>query len=241
MTGAGSSTGMSRAGTQLAPRPVNDATPGRSPLAHLLHALNQPLTGLQCSNELAVAGPRSPEEYVRTLRESLQLIERLRILVEAIREITDFLFPEQEVVEVLQFDALLRETAADLLPVAAAGSVRLMLLCDTSMTVRSDRRGMATLIFRLLASALSLSREESSLRILASPEPGRLRLVVSWEPGCVPEHSPFSRQELGLLVARAGFERAGGEWSSRQEHTIQTCTVRLPLATPSDCSLAALS
>ena len=31
----------------------------RSPLGQLLHALNQPLTGLQCSMEVALAVPRT--------------------------------------------------------------------------------------------------------------------------------------------------------------------------------------
>ena len=78
---------MSDAGTQVAPLHASQPQ-GRSPLAHLLHALNQPLTGLQCSLELALASPRRREEYVRTLREGLQLIERMRILVEGVRELT---------------------------------------------------------------------------------------------------------------------------------------------------------
>ena len=36
---------------------------GRTLLTHLLHALNQPLTGLHCSLELALAGVRSTEQY----------------------------------------------------------------------------------------------------------------------------------------------------------------------------------
>src|ERR1700676_3753274 len=81
---------MSGAAPQLAsPRATEILPRGRSPLAHLLHALNQPLTGLQCSMELALSGPRRPEECVRTLREGLELTERMRILVEAIRELTD--------------------------------------------------------------------------------------------------------------------------------------------------------
>ena len=64
-------------------------TPGRSPLQHLLHALNQPLTGLHCSLELALAGQRTSEQYVRTLSEGLELAGRMTILVAAIRELVD--------------------------------------------------------------------------------------------------------------------------------------------------------
>src|SRR5579864_5175913 len=78
---------MSGAGVQLARDEA--ALNGRTPLAHLLHALNQPLTGLQCSLELASAGPRPTDVYVRTVKEGLELVSRMRVLVEAIRELAD--------------------------------------------------------------------------------------------------------------------------------------------------------
>src|SRR5277367_1520624 len=80
---------MNATGSQLAPSAAHPEAKHRGALAYLLHALNQPLTGLQCSLELAVAGPRRPEQYVRTLQESLELTLRMRLLVEAIRELTD--------------------------------------------------------------------------------------------------------------------------------------------------------
>lgn len=182
---------------------------GRSPLAHLLPALNQPLTGLQCSLELAVAGRRRPAEYVRTLREGLNLTERMRVLVEAIRELTDSQ-PNAEAVEIFQFDALLRDTMDDLRTVAHALGVHLSLVCSIPLAVSADRRCMATLIFRLLESALALTKKGSNLQIVVVPEAQQICLVASWNPGRAPEHSPFSRQELALLVAGSGFERAGG-------------------------------
>jgi hypothetical protein len=58
---------MSGASAQFAPQRTSGVlSDERRPLAHLLHALNQPLTGLQCSLELAAADLRRPEEYDRT-------------------------------------------------------------------------------------------------------------------------------------------------------------------------------
>jgi hypothetical protein len=257
---------MSGAGSQPAPQSSSEpalqfspgATPtGRSPLAHLLHALNQPLTGLQCSLELAVAGPRPNEYYVRALREGLELTGRIRILVEALREVADAQPSEAEQLEALLLDPLLRMTVADLLPVAAARGVRLLLIEPPALPVRGDRRSLTTLLFRFLESALSLTREGSELRIAATVERGqaslghtnldhtnlghasldhsnwgRATLVVSWSPGPSPEHSPFSRSEVGLLIARAGWERAGAEWIHSRTESAETCAVRLPLAPP---------
>ncbi len=248
---------MSSAGSKPAPQFTPQLSPvatakNRSPLAHLLHALNQPLTGLQCSLELAVAGPRPVEHYVRTLRESLELTGRMRILVEAIREVADAQLSDPEELEPLRLDHLLHNAAADLLPVAEAKKVRLLfanhvfgnhlpgslvlenLLSanQAALPVRADRRSLATLLFRFLESALSLALAGSELRIAATTDRGQAVLAVSWRPGSPPEHSPFSRPELGLLIARAGWERGGAEWTHTRAESTETCTVRLPLVPP---------
>lgn len=222
---------MSGAGPQLAPQRFHGALPhGRNLLAHLLHALNQPLTGLQCSLELAAASPQRREEYVRTLREGLELTGRMRILVEAIRELADTQPSDSETLTAVQFDALLRGTVEDLLPVAESHCVRLSLGNNARLKVWFDRDLLTGLVFRFLESALSLTRKGSELTITVAPEPEHARLIVSWSQGTAPQNSPFSRQELALLLAQAGFERAGAEWTSSREETTQSCTVRLPLA-----------
>jgi signal transduction histidine kinase len=234
---------MSGAAPQPAPQLRSEGTlQGRSPLAHLLHALNQPLTGLQCSLELAVAGPRPNEQYVRTLREALELTGRMRILVEAIREVADDQpLAQDEFAPRLDelsldgpsLDEVLRTTVADLLPVAESKGVRLLLVSHGRLPLRADRRTLTTLLFRLLDSVLSLAAEGSDLGIVAGPDREQAALVVSWTPGPPPEHSPFSRPEVGLLIARAGWERAGAEWihtrTGPPEATTEACTVRLSL------------
>ncbi len=223
---------MTGLGAQLAPQKATETLPGgRNPLAHLLHALNQPLTGLQCSLELAVSGPRRTEEYVRTLHEGLELTERMRILVEALRELTD-IQPHPERLETFQFDGLLRDTVDDLIPVADALGVQLMLMSSIPFPVKADRRCLAGLIFRFIESALVLTQKGSDLQIVVTPEPEQVCLVVSWHPGPAPEHSPFSRQELGLLIAQAGFQQAGAEWTSAEQKSLRSYTVRLPMTAP---------
>lgn len=221
---------MSGASPQLAAQRSQVLPQGRNALAHLLHALNQPLTGLQCSLELAVASPRRREEYVRTLREGLELTGRMRILMEAMRELIDTQPAGAEALEAIQFDALLRSTVEDLLPVAESHCVRLSLEKSSQLIVRFDRRALTALIFRLLESALSLTRKGCELRVTAAPEREQARLVVCWKRGPAPAHSPYSRQELGLLLVRNGFEKAGTEWNCIMDEMTATCTVRLPLA-----------
>jgi hypothetical protein len=201
-------------------------------LARLLHALDQPLTGLQCSLELAVAVPRRPEEYLRALRESLELTSRMRILVEAIHELADLQDEDRKDGKTFLLDALLRETAADLLPVAEQRKVRLLVTADVPLPVQAQRSQLAALMFRILDSALSLAREGSELCIAARPEGEQAIVAVSWKPGPAPEYSPFSRPELGLLIAQAGWERVGREWTSTETANTRTCTIRVRLDSP---------
>lgn len=243
---------MSSSSTRLAPQLSETALPkGRSLLAHLLHALNQPLTGLQCSLEVSLAGPRQTEQYVSTMRDGLDLTARMRILVEAIRELADL--PQDDLGTCHRFplDGLLRETAIELHPVAESRNVQLLTACQPALIVLADRRFLAGVMFRFLDSALSLAGEGTELRVTATRDSEQAVLMVSWTNGPPPEHSPFSRPELGLLIAQAGWERAGAEWERRsatdgqlaavQASTIQTCTVRLPLPPSTPANLPSTS
>jgi len=86
------------------------------------------------------------------------------------------------------------------------------------------------LLFRFLESALSLAQDGSELRIVSSREQNEASLAVSWNQGPLPEFSPFSRQELGLLIAQAGWEQLGAAWTASRGEAWQKCTIRLPIA-----------
>jgi len=205
---------------------------GRSPLEQLLHALNQPLTGLQCSMEVALASSRSPEQYVQGLREGLELTERMRALVEAIREVVDANQDQdkdkKEGEDAIELKAFLQEILDELAPVAEVKSVRMTLDCSavSSLAVRSGRRRLAGVVFRLLESALSLAARGSALRIETGNGLPEVWIRIGWHAATTP--IAFSRPELGLLVAQAGFERGGGEWARARTENRETITVRLP-------------
>ena len=204
---------------------------GRSPMAHLLHALNQPLTGLQCSLELALTGSRTPEQYIRTLREGLQLTERMRALVEALRELADMEQQAAEQYEVVGLETLLRETVDDLLPVAEEREIRIEFQSDAQLPVWAGRRRLAAVVFRFLESALSLAAMQSVFRVTTKSEGKDACVEVLWtDAASAPDHSPFSPPELGLLIARAGWSKAGAVWTSEQTGGIQNITIRLPLS-----------
>lgn len=210
---------------------------GRSPLAHLLHALNQPLTGLQCSLELALVGVRTPEHYVRTLRDGLRLTERMRALVEAIRELSDLEQQGTEECQTVALETLLQETVDDLRPVGAEREISILLQAGAPLPVWAGRRSLAAVIFRFLDSALSLSAGGSVFRVTTKAEEGQAWVAVRWNDAAgLPEYSPFSRPELGLLIARAGWNRAGAEWAGERAADGPMVTIRMPLAVATEDS-----
>jgi len=257
---------MSAAQTKIAPPPIakiaiNEIKNGeirsdeikpedlrnRSPLAQLLHALNQPLTGLQCSMEVAVASPRTVEQYVRGLRQGLELTERMRALVEAIREVADGLDEadaEREVRETVELEAALGGVVDELAPVAEAKSVSLVVVGSAAapLLVCAARRALTGLLFRLLESALSLAAQGSLMKIETGgaeqgAAAGARSLRVRWQgeeaERAASRAEPDSRAELGLLVAQAACERAAGRWERERSGEWESVTVQLPGAAAS--------
>jgi signal transduction histidine kinase len=206
-------------------------------MEQLLHGLNQPLTGLQCSMEVALASPRTVEYYAQRLREGLELTGRMRALVSAIREVVD---GERETnkdgvnaeeTETVELQAVLREVVDELEPVAGERRVHMML--DAEVVVCSWMKGrrekLSTLIFRMLESVLSQAARGSALRI-ESGDGEKIGakgawLGVRWQAG--ERWSELSPSELGLLVAQAGWEQAGAQWLREKTDAGEAVTVRL--------------
>jgi signal transduction histidine kinase len=204
----------------------------RSPLGQLLHALNQPLTGLQCSMEVALAVPRTVEEYAQGLRQGLELTERMRRLVGAIREITD---NEDEEVEgegagaagTQECDLVLRSAVGDFAPVAESRGVRIGLDLSSSLpAVKLGKPQLAGSLFRVLDSIVALAREATLLRIASGSKDDWVWVRIEWQgDGTGGETSPA---ELGLLVAQARLERAGAAWEREWFADFERLTLRLP-------------
>jgi len=222
-------------------------TSRRSPLAQLLHALNQPLTGLQCSMEVAMAAPRTAAQYVHGLREGLELTERMRRLVAAIREVVDGEADvEEETIGQLgsaELERLLQDAVRDFAPVAEGKGVRIALDCSSpdhtaqdrsslerasanSMAVKWREPLMATILFRLLDSILSVAARGTGLQIATESGPDWICMRFEWQAQAACNES--SAAEVGLLVAQARLEGAGAEWTREAKADLETLTIRLP-------------
>jgi signal transduction histidine kinase len=206
----------------------------RTPLERLLHALNQPLTGLQCSLEVALAAPRTVEYYEQRLRQGVELAERMRALVEALREVAEGKTGRSEIPTGTDLAAVGREVVEGLELVAEAKRVRIVRQESAGFPLRIhlSRQETASLLFRMIESALTLAEggsevriEMSGCRVIETNAPAaEVQVTMQWQGLRAPE---FSRPELGLLVAQAGWERAGATWERERAGNAESVRVRL--------------
>ena len=201
-----------------------------NPLAHLLHELNQPLTGLQCSLELAAVGPRTAEQYLRAIREGLGLLARMRMQVAAMREIAD-IEHERAGPETIEFDALVRGIIDDLRPVAQSRAIQIDLDKNSFPHLCIVQRDVATALFRLFESVLSLAAGQSILSIRMNARIHQAAIIIDWtEENGSGERPTSSPPELGLLVAQAAWHGAGGQWNKELSGANRTIDLSLPWA-----------
>jgi signal transduction histidine kinase len=233
---------VSGGGTAAAPCAGKTA---RQPLAELLHALNQPLTGLQCSLEVTLAASRTGEHYQKTLRDGLALTERMRLLVEALREVADSsesasgaasrTFAGEMNAARLQAEIweAWREAAEGLTPVADMKQVTISLKGTGGWVRSSSDRDQQVHpaygegIFRLLDAIVALA--ECGTVIEARSDTHASGFCVRWRGAADAEknYAPLSRPEIGLLVARARLEQLGAEWERQRTQEGEAITVRL--------------
>ncbi len=199
------------------------------PLRYLLHALNQPLTALQCSLELSVARPNHSDRDLRTLNEALDLTSRMRMLVEALHEVANT--PDsatRHVVEAFSLGSLLRELITELLPVAENKRIRIHLLGELASSMRADRIVVAAALFRFLEAVLGIIDERGDLKVLVVPDSSFLCMVVSWKAAKQAANA-ITRQELALLVSQYGLKVICASCDETLSGGTRTCTLRLPV------------
>ena len=161
----------------------------------------------------------------------MELVSRMRDLVEALREVVQAQETQTGTFALFHLDSLVSEVAVELEPIAAAESVRLIVLNSTPLPVHSHRVRVQRLVFRTLDSILSLTRKQREMQVATVQEEDHACLMVTSTGGpAATSAAPFSRPELGLLVAQAGWEAMGATWSLRASGEDQNLVIRMPLA-----------
>ena len=236
---------------------MNPSTAGVAPVlpdcesprlvADLFHALSQPLTTLCCSLELTLQQTPTEKQYRESVARALAQAEQVSWLATGIRELLDAGDAGPDL-EVLQMQAAVHDAVTDLLSVAELAGVRICYLPRSPGSVRFEARRLRRGLFHLMGFVvgwgggavvrieLSESGEQVVLALTVSGEGISREAMESAES---PESSsPASSSQdalprdltrrLGLGIARATFEAAGGSFRAERGIESMIVEVRLP-------------
>ncbi len=215
----------------------------RELISDLFHALNQPLTTLRCSLELALQQPRTAKQYRDGLSVALKHAEQIAWLATGIRELLEA--DDADDRQVLALEVCLQETVVDLLPVAETAGVRLSFHRGSPCRVFFEPRRLRQALFHLLEYVLRGSRTAAAVNIEAAERGEEAVLVVTTSSQDVPcpqnsvagpaangseGKAPELARRLGLAIARGIFQAAGGGLCLEGSGDCLSVKVRLPLA-----------
>lgn len=218
---------------QLADR--NDALAERSAVIRDLvyamsHDLRTPLAALGLTFRQAKDGiyGTMPPEYVEILDRSIVATDELQRLADTLLLVARFESGERLLQrESIDVDALVREVAGELQPIASARSVELLVGPDSAAHVTGDRSDLRRAVTNLVANALAYTQAGGRVEVGARNDRAAVTIAVSDDgPGVAPEaratlFERFARGEgrrgagsgLGLYIVRRVAEEIGGSAS----------------------------
>jgi C4-dicarboxylate-specific signal transduction histidine kinase len=214
--------------TMREPAPMAECE-SRQLASDLFHQLSQPLTTLCCSLELALLQTPTAEQYGEILRHALGQAEKASSLITAIRELFDASQPG-EGGEVLELRRAVADTVGDLLPVAESAGVQVCYTpgpaCPVWFAAPRLRRGL----FHLIGFVIGSGGATVEIELAERGAEAVLTLTIS-RVGVYPGLSPVNPDDellrrLGLGIARAIFEAAGGSLTVRREAALLRVEVR---------------
>lgn len=202
----------------------------RQLLSDLFHGLNQPLTTLGCSLELALLKPQSAEQCQETIRQAGVQVEKVAQLTGHVRrmvEADDPGDPDQAV----DLGRVAREVVEELSPVAESLQVRLSLCGDVDCTVWIEEIRLRQALFGLLDLVLDASREEVLLELSSKDRVAALAITSSLKDVSeeMDSHPDRLRRQVGLAVAYRVFESCGGRITIFQENSQLRLGIELPV------------
>lgn len=152
----------------------------KSLTADMAHELRTPLAGLRTSTEVALTQPRSPEEYQRTLRQSLEISVQMQDMVENLLTLARLEAGASTACpESLQLDQML----AQQLDRCSAGIISRHLTLDKSgispAAVSAPPELMLLVIRNVLDNAISYVNESGTIRVALDCTPDAVNLTVA--------------------------------------------------------------
>jgi heavy metal sensor kinase len=174
------------------------------------HELRTPLAILRSNAELALARPRSAEEYRETLTACLRAAERMTGLVEGLLTLARADAGKLDLEhEVLDLRDTVEETVAQFRPLAEAKSVALS-ACLAAAPVAGDAVRLGQVVTNLLSNAIQYNHAGGEVRVALDAQDGEVILSVG-DTGCgIPEEDRAHLFERFYRVDKARARASGG-------------------------------
>ncbi len=193
--------------------------PSRSHFGDLLHALNQPITGLHCLFEVGLMVQQSSEQQV-LLKEGLGLAERMSRIALAMRALLD-IEGSPETRGRVDVGKQVKEIAGELQLVAEAAEVRLECNCesDTETTARPEQLRRAW--FHTLNAILRRATRGGVVKVGVETAKACPTVCFRWTGSSqempagghiITENAGNIEDNLDWTLARAAFEREHASW-----------------------------
>jgi len=196
---------------------------------------------LCCTLELTLCQTPSQEQYREIVARALAQAENVSWLAKGIRELFDAAEAREDS-EILQLQVVVHDAISDLLPVAELAGVRICYLPRSGCPVRFEAERLRRGLFHLLGFVvgwggsgdvvkieLGESGNDAVLALNASGQ-GAAHAQVS-APNSSEDYPPRElARRLGLGIARAIFEAAGGSFSVEGGVDGVSVQVQLPRA-----------
>ncbi len=180
------------------------------------HELRTPLTALKGRIDVALSQSRQPRDYVVTLQEMQDQVDRL------IRLSGDLLFMARldqgrmaRQSEPIDLPALLEAVVDQLRPLAAAKSIALVAAMPEELTIHGDMDWLIRLFINLLDNAVKYTPEDGRISLDATLEESAAVIAITdTGPGIPAEHLPhlferFYRVEGDRARTRRGNTHGG--------------------------------
>jgi hypothetical protein len=136
--------------------------PNRQELfSRLFHDLNQPLTSLSCSLELALLAPHNAEQTQEVLQEALTRIEQISHLTGCLHQLIEAGDPQDQS-KPIDIAAVALQVIEELTPVAESLQIELS-LTGIGLWLKCDHNRLRQALFHLVDSVLFCAKQRVSL------------------------------------------------------------------------------
>lgn len=195
--------------------------------ANASHEIRNPLSVLRIGLEVALRRPREAAEYQKVIRENLQEIQRLQVVLEGLlalaREVPGA--PHPLLSTPVDISYLLGQTVDTFSTVAIERRIHVEQAIEPGLVVRGDAHLLRLAAFNLIDNALKHSPADAAVRVTLAARNAAIEMVVADEgPGVAPDNRArlfrrYARGEeaepgvggLGLSVVAWVVERHGGQ------------------------------